>query len=227
MTPDDYVAMQLRLECIGFDEDGRLIRIAGPDPDDLGRVYAYRHGDGFCLYVRADMPAALYRALQDLGAQAAFEDAAAVQAILAPDVPCDDVSQWRTYRLTSPDPGLRSGVITLTEAHQPLMDAYHPGTTLGKWPIYAVVTQDPGDVSAIRAACVSVRENDETAESYVYTDPAWRGRGLGRQVTAAWGAGVLARGKVPFYSYLMTNEASARLVQGLPSVYCFDSVVYN
>ena len=227
MTPDAYVAMQLRLECIGFDQEGRLIRIPGPDPDDLGRVYAYRHDGGYLLYVRADVPDALFVALHDLGAEAAFEDATAVPAVFARAEPCDAVNRWRTCRLTSPGPALHTGVITLTEAHQPLMDAFHPGMTLGKWPIYAVVTRDPGDVSAIRATCLSVRENDEAAESYVHTDPAWRKQGLGRQVAAAWGAAVLARGKVPFYSYLLTNVASARLLQGLPSVFCFDGVVYT
>lgn len=227
MSPDDYVRIQLRLECIGYDPEGRLVRIPGPDPDDLGRVYVYHHEGGYRLFVRSDVPDADYAALRELGAEAAFENAGAVQAVLARERPCDDVARWRTYRLVTPDPATSSGVIVLSEAHRQLLDAYAPGMTLGKRPIYAAVATTPEGKDAICATCVSVRENEEAAESYVFTDPAWRRQGYGRRVTAAWAEGALARGKVPFYSYLVDNVASSQLLQSLPSVYCFEGVVYS
>lgn len=227
LAPEDLIKMQLRLECVGFDAADRLIRIPGPDPDDIGRVYAYRHAAGYTLCVRADVSAATYAVLEDLGARAVFEDARGVRRVLAQDETCEDVSHWRTYCLTDPVPELYTGVVTLTEEYRPQMDAYHPGMVLGERPVYAVLVDGSDGIPAIAATCASIRENDEVAETYVFTRPEWRRRGYGRKVTAAWAAGVLSRGKVPLYSHLVSNTPSARLVSSVPAVFCFEGVVYG
>ena len=223
--------MQRRLECIGFDDNGRLTRIPGPKPDDIGRVYVYRTGAGYSFLLRSGVSAEVAASLQALGAEAAFADASAVLALLASDAASSDeeveVSRWRTYRLTAPDPATCEGVITLTEANRPQMEAYHPGMVLEERPVHALLVDDPEGERVIAATCASIRENDEVAEAYVFTCAEWRRRGFGRRVTAAWVAGVLAEGKVPLYSHALDNTASARLVASMPAEFCFEAVVYG
>jgi predicted GNAT family acetyltransferase len=76
--------------------------------------------------------------------------------------------------------------------------------------VYAVIRD-----GRIVSACESVRENEEAGECTVYTLPAYRGRGYGRQVTAAWGRGLLRQGKVASYSHLTGNRGSERLARRL------------
>jgi hypothetical protein len=67
----------------------------------------------------------------------------------------------------------------------------------------------------IASACVSVREDNDSAEAWVCTSPEERGNGFARRVTAAWGRAVLESNKVPFYSHLVANLASAGLANRL------------
>lgn len=230
-SSEDCLRLQLRLECIGFDEAGRLVRIPGPEPDDIGRVYVYRTDAGDNLFLRSDVSTEIESSLLALGPDVAFSDASAVLALLASDTASGDeeveVSRWRTYRLTAPDPATYEGVITLTEAYRSQMEVYHPGMVLGERPVHAWLVDDPEGEPVIAATCASIRENGEVAEAYVFTSAEWRRRGFGRWVTAAWAAGVLAEGKVPLYSHALDNTASARLVERIPADFCFEAVVYG
>src|SRR5215216_1054184 len=76
--------------------------------------------------------------------------------------------------------------------------------------VYAI-EQDDNIVSA----CVSTRENEQCAEAWVYTDPAFRNQGLAQRVVNAWAGSLIAVGKVPFYSHNIENTASATLASKL------------
>jgi predicted GNAT family acetyltransferase len=81
---------------------------------------------------------------------------------------------------------------------------------VGSKTVYGIIVDDQ-----IVASCGSVRENDKCAEAWVTTEPAFRGRGYARQVTAAWAHHLQKTGKIPFYSHAQENLASERVAHSL------------
>jgi len=67
----------------------------------------------------------------------------------------------------------------------------------------------------IISACVSVREDQNCGEAWVYTDPAYRRHGLAKKVVRTGAHSLMSMGKVPFYSHEIENDASASLAEAL------------
>jgi hypothetical protein len=76
----------------------------------------------------------------------------------------------------------------------------------------------------IISACVSVRENQNCGELWVYTDPAHRKQGLARKVVSAWAHSLISTGKIPFYSHNIENTASASLAGALQLQPAFEEI---
>jgi RimJ/RimL family protein N-acetyltransferase len=77
----------------------------------------------------------------------------------------------------------------------------------------------------IISACVSSRENEKAAESWVFTAPEHRGQGLALDVVSAWAGSVLQDGKIPFYSHAVANIASFKVADKLRLIHLFDETV--
>ena len=77
----------------------------------------------------------------------------------------------------------------------------------------------------ILTACVSSRENEKVAESWVFTAPEHRGQGLALQVVTAWASRVLREGKIPFYSHVVENVASSKVAEKLRLIHLYDESV--
>ena len=58
------------------------------------------------------------------------------------------------------------------------------------------------------SVCFCARRSDTAAEAGLETAEAFRGRGFGPRVTAAWALAIRATGRVPLYSTAWTNDAS-------------------
>ena len=67
---------------------------------------------------------------------------------------------------------------------------------------------------AVSVCCCS-RRSDVAAEAGLETAEAYRGRGLGPRVTAAWALAVRASGRVPLYSTSWSNDASLAVARKL------------
>ena len=80
----------------------------------------------------------------------------------------------------------------------------------GRSPIVAIL-EDGHAVSA----CFSARRSDVAAEAGLETAQAFRGRGLGPRVTAAWAIAVRAAGLTPLYSTGWDNDASLAVARKL------------
>jgi GNAT superfamily N-acetyltransferase len=220
LTGRQMICIQLELECIGFDREGRLVRIPGPNPDDIARVYAYRDERGYALYFRSDLPGPVVRRIQALGAETAFHQQDVVRDLLAGDAPCAELNCWRSY--VFPEPlGEFPQVVRLEERHRRLIEQYHAGMEVAEQAVLAVICDD-----RIVSTCLSVRENEMAGECYTYTLPDYRRRGYGRQVTAAWGSDLCQQGKVAFYSHLLDNAASRGVARSLGLRACFAGVAY-
>src|SRR5215212_1471470 len=85
--------------------------------------------------------------------------------------------------------------------------------------VYAM-EQDDNIVSA----CVSIRENEQCGEAWVFTDPAYRNQGFAQKAVNAWAGSLIAVGKVPFYSHNIENTASANLARKLGLQMVFEEI---
>ena len=205
------IRLQMELECIGLDSEGLMVRIPGPDPDEIARFRVAQHAGGYTLHFRHDVPRHVREDLAALPPEVAVQDQERVKAILSAHAPCEDAWVGQSYvfpEILSPSD--YPDAVRLTRAHQGLLDAYHPGADAERRRMYAVIT-----AGRIVSTCVSVRENRTAAEAYVFTDPAFRGRGYAGQVTAAWAHGLQREGKVPFYSHKQDNRASQAVARSL------------
>ncbi len=80
----------------------------------------------------------------------------------------------------------------------------------GRAPVMGIVV-DGYPVSV----CFSARRSDVAAEAGVETAEAFRGRGFGSRVTAAWALAIRASGRIPLYSTEWTNSPSLAVARKL------------
>ena len=80
----------------------------------------------------------------------------------------------------------------------------------GRSPALAIV-EDGYPVSV----CFCARRSDRAAEAGLETTEAFRGRGFGPRVAAAWALAIRATGRVPLYSTEWTNGASLSVARKL------------
>ena len=66
MNPQELMRIQMALEGIGFDTDGRLVRVPSPQPDDLPRYYLARIRGEWLRYCRYDVPESEWSCLNDM-----------------------------------------------------------------------------------------------------------------------------------------------------------------
>jgi hypothetical protein len=104
-----------------------------------------------------------------------------------------------------------------------ILDRHFPGWTsgeirAGRAPVMAVM--DQGYPVSL---CFCARRSALAAEAGVATAEAFRGRGLGPRVTAAWAQAVRASGRTPLYSTDWSNQASMVIARKLGlEVYAVD-----
>ena len=197
-----------------FDSDGRIRTTREPEPSS-GPLFALIRGTSSCAWaVRADLSQELADELDGLARE---------------EPPTADLREAPVYaeRYKSLTGGkVNSGpAFTFPEAIEPppatvlvnelqLLDHNFPGWTAaeipGRSPIVAVV-EDGHAVSV----CFCARRSSVAAEAGLETAAAFRGRGLGPHVAAAWALAVRASGRIPLYSTSWSNSASLSVARKL------------
>ena len=186
------------------------MRVPGPFPDDISRVYVAEHAGGIETFFRADLRDDLIVRLQAIEPALIYREPRRVAEILAEDAPCEDWSEFISY-VFPPDLPATPRVRRLDADRDGLLiAAYDPELVERPWPVFAIV-----EAGRIVSACISARENDAAGEAWVRTLPAYRRRGFAREVTTAWAADLARQGKVAFYSHRVDNPASAAVARGL------------
>ena len=219
----ELIHSQLALECIGFNAQGLLVRIPGPDPDELSRVYVYQVNGSYQLYFRADLSQPVLEKMRALGGQTAFNIPETVCAILGTEGACQGIFHGQTYvidRLI--DPGESPDAVRLSGEQRAMIDDYQAGMEVARKVAYAIIRE-----GRIVATCTSSRENHVAGEAYVHTLPEYRRRGYGVQVTAAWANHLLCAGKIPFYSHALDNLGSHGIMRTLKFEPTFRIVTYS
>ncbi|HEY2595240.1 MAG TPA: GNAT family N-acetyltransferase [Chloroflexota bacterium] len=214
MTDAELLALQFSLQRIGVDADGCLVRLPGPNPDGLPRVYCATLSGVSTVYFGAGVPRTLCQQLGTLTLDQIRDDGAAVCAILAQQAPCGNV--WRgcsavVTRAIGGDehPDVRALHPEVAE-ERALLASFDAEVAGYGWPVYAVMRD-----GRVVSACVSSREDERGGEAWVQTLPEARGRGYARQTTAAWAHALQDAGKLPFYSFSDDNVASAGVASSL------------
>lgn len=115
---------------------------------------------------------------------------------------------------TFPDEIAQPDAVVLVEDER-LLDRHFRGwipgeITAGRAPVFAIV-EDGYPVSV----CFCARRADAAAEAGLETAAAFRGRGFGPRVTAAWALAIRASGRMPLYSTAWTNSASLAVARKL------------
>lgn len=212
MKAAELLRIQLELECIGEDADGLLVRIPGAHPDGVPRFYAAEHAEDRLCRCSHEVPPEVRAELLALPFERARDDAQVVCRLLAQHAPCAGIWRGRSYVFPAAFTALAhdGAALRLTERETPLIERFDAELLDFPPPVFAVVVD-----GEIVSACVSSRENTRAGEAWVQTAPAYRGRGYARQVTAAWGASLVRRGKIAFYSHAQENAASAAVARGL------------
>src|SRR4051794_14043888 len=93
----EYVELQLALEGIGIDAQGRLNRIAASAAEDIPRLYVCRLGSGWARFYRFDVPDSIVQTLDALSDDTCFADEDRVRSILDAHYPCTDVWAGPSY----------------------------------------------------------------------------------------------------------------------------------
>jgi GNAT superfamily N-acetyltransferase len=203
MDPRELIDLQICME-YQLDERGLLIPIN--HSSEQAYYIVYQHLEGYVTYFNHELPANLRAQLLQLGPPAAFDHPDEVrQLITEAYLPCkggEDIF-W-------------SGYFSHTPASANYPDACHHGVT---WSVY----RDEQEV----CRALSIRDNERCAEVYVESLPAYRRRGFGRQVVAAWAMEIMNSGRVALYSYRLKNLASAALASSLGIEWYANVVTYE
>lgn len=117
-----------------------------------------------------------------------------------------------------------AGVVLLHDPHAG--DRYFPWLDEemdGRSPVLAEL--EDGQAVSI---CFCARRSDVAAEAGLDTVEAFRGRGSGPRVTAAWALAIRSSGRVPLYSTSWSNQASLAVARKLGLVaYASDWSLYD
>ena len=197
-----------------FDSAGRIRGTREPDLEP-GPKFALIRGRSSCVWaVRADVPREVAEELDALAGEeppvASFRDvpvhAERYRALAGGKVYSGPAFAFPEL-IEEPD-------TTVLVNALPLLARRFAGWTAaeipGRAPIVAVV-EDGHAVSV----CFCARRSDTAAEAGLETAAAFRGRGLGTQVAAAWALAVRASGRVPLYSTSWENAASLAVARKL------------
>jgi hypothetical protein len=215
MKPIDYLHLQMELEGIKAG-DGNLITRASPDVDEFPLVLFARTSDEQkCIYFDSSLPMALQSKLSSLQS---FKIESAVEMFDSFGIGTK-VGYSKTY--TFPDDFTVADLGNVKCFGQDDLKVVKFGLGGLASKVYAIERE-----GMILSACVSSRQNSESAEAWVFTHPDYRRKGFAQQVVTAWASSLQGKGIVPFYSHEVGNINSANLASKMGLIHLFaESVI--
>jgi len=197
-----------------LNSDGRITSTREPGPR-RGPAFSLVRSTASCAWaVRVDLPQKLSDELDNL----AREEPPAMDLREAP-VHADRYMSLVGGRIESgpafmfPDVVAQPADIVFIEDLR-LLSRNFRGWTAGEIPGRSPIPAVLEDGHAV-SVCFCARRSDVAAEAGLETATAFRGRGFGPRVTAAWALAVRASGRAPLYSTSWTNDASLAVARKL------------
>ncbi len=212
-----YLHIQMELEGLRLNQEG-LIVAPGPESDNQPLVIIAKTMDGrTVMYLHEILPVGLQEELSVRESQVSFSNIDALLNLLdAYDIQYK-VGHYKTYVFPECCAEADTRRVTCFQRDDPKIKSFGFDKLADK--IYTV-EQD----GVILSACASVRQDARCAESWVFTAPEHRRRGLAQLVVTAWAKNVVQDGIVPFYSHKMDNRASANLANRLGLIPVFEEI---
>lgn len=205
-SPRDLWRVQLALECKAFDDAGRLVVAAGPNPDPLHACYAVRYSDRTTeTAFAAAAPDLLVRQVGRIGVDELVDHRDDLVERLEASGFRVTTDQFRTYCFEDDGPVLTPPTLVRDGAES-----------------FSILVDGRRVASAS-----SSRSDSAAAELWIETAADQRRLGYGTLVAKAWAAEVLQSGKIAFYSHLHDNLASAALAGKLGVRPLFEIVALN
>lgn len=219
---DPIIYKHMQLECIGVTVDNLLERIAGPYPDDISNFLVIKHSKGYSVFIAKDLPGDIISTLRKVPAEEAFINLEILKTVLRDFYPKDGPKRFKSYIFPQNiSEKSFSEAVLLDQSHQSLFEEFEFGFTLPKHPSFGIIVENK-----LVCVCESSKEDNNSAESWVRTLEAYRGRGYAKQVTLAWAYNLQKAGKVPFYSHKKTNIQSQAVAESLKLIQYSDEVSY-
>lgn len=218
MQPLEYQYLQMRLEGIDIDQDGRLIPLH--ENVDEFPYYLFVQGENGekAQYFSANLPLEAQLAIKRQGACLEFPDVQPVIDILNCQNIKFQIGHFKTHRFPESFQSPTARLAKSFAGDDPKVVSFRFNGIAET--VYAV--EQNGEIVS---ACVSVREDEHCAESWVVTAPEHRCKGFAEAAVSLWAAEMLKIGKVPFYSYVLSNLPSRCLAKKLGAVPVFEIVV--
>ena len=197
-----------------LDSDGRITGTREPEPRS-GPIFILIRGEEVCVWaVRADVPQGLADELEGLAADEQLTSdfhGVPVHAERYESMTGGLVDSGPAF--TFPEEiAARQGTVLIEDLA--LLDHHFSGWTEDEIPDRAPIVGVVEDGHAVSVCCCS-RRSDVAAEAGLETAEAYRGRGLGPRVTAAWAWAIRDSGRMPLYSTSWTNDASLAVARKL------------
>lgn len=213
--------------CLILDAAGRIVSTREPEAT-RGPLFTIVRGPAACAWaVRADVPAEVAAELDRLArgeppaadlrdppAFAARYVALLKDRLVASQLDAAKTSQSDGPAFVFPDAiPVPAGIVAVDDERRLARHfrGWVPGEiAAGRAPVMAVV-EDGVPVSI----CFCARPSEVAAEAGLETAAAYRGRGYGPRVAAAWALALRTAGRAPLYSTAWTNAASLAVARKL------------
>lgn len=208
----------MHLEGIGLDQDGRLISLHENVDEFPYFIFAQGSDSKTVQYFSVDLPLEAQLAIKRQGTCLEFSNVQPITDILN----CQNIQfqtgHFKTHRFPEDFQSPKLELAKSFAGNDPKVVSFRFNGMADT--VYAV--EQNGEIVS---ACVSVREDEYCAESWVVTAPEHRRKGFAEAAVSLWAVEMLRKGKVPFYSYASSNFPSRCLAEKLGAVPAFEIVV--
>src|SRR5690606_10649402 len=205
--------------CFVLNGEGRIVSTREPN-GGRGPFFTLVRGSTARVWaVRADVPADIARELERMAedeppALDFRASPANAQRYLRVLEPLGSTRQSAAPAFSFPDFAIESNNAVGVESEallEPHFSGCVPGEIeAGRAPVLAILEN-----GCAVSVCFCARRSDLAAEAGVETAEAFRRKGLGAEVTAAWAVAVRSTGRIPLYSTSWTNQASLGIARKL------------
>ena len=219
MNPDPLICLhkQMKLEGKGLTAES-IIYPLGSDGEEIPLILLSRLITGKeTIYFGNALPGKVRDGICAFLGEHPFSKSEGVLARLAADGISATVGHYRTY--VFPENGMpeRQAEVRRLSGEDPRLKEI--GFEGFIHPVYVIV-QEGRAVSA----CVSARQNEECAESWVFTVPEHRRKGYAGKVITAWARENAESDILPFYSHRVENRISEKLAEKLELIPVFEEI---
>jgi hypothetical protein len=219
MSPEELHRTQTALEGERFNEEGYLVRWKDM-PGESGppaRLRVVDYGYDQAVYFAEHIDRKIEALIRSFPIKALLRGERRVFDLLGRQKKVEGHAEYWTYTASEGVPLPASPMVQKLSSRDPVLRGFADGFFGIDYESVFVVSRD----GAVVSAATSSREDEASAEAWVYTSPEHRRQGLAAQVASAWLQNVVDSGRTPFYSHAKDNVASRRLAERLQLRLCF------